>query len=421
MGSPTAECVARLTDRPLSDATRILPLPLVLADDEYTNVIVPGIVQRARALQILFHDLFAGDRTLAQGKHLVGDSLIVRACAGEGSTVDDISRLWRGRSLAEVRFVYGPDLMRDDTGNWLVLEDNIGCVGGVGDGWPVLAAYLDASGVSLHESVWPRDELESAVRAFVDDIGITPGAGDIVGLPGEAAAGALLGDDRSVERKATALAKLGLRIGGSAASERRSDGAPSAVVNLGGTMSPDFRRLEGRWFAEHRVPTLGAPGVGVLSSKILLPIVDDVIRAVFGEEPLLPTAPTTPVAVSAREAIGPLAGVVKRINGCGGSEVLFVADYDEDEVPRLRDLVASWGEGGSVCQQFVTGSVIPAAGPGSWQAFRIELRPIAYVVGAAKVVVADVPVGRATSTLGDRRGNLTRGAHYLPVLREPVP
>ncbi len=418
VASPTAECVAALTCRPLGDATRVLPLPLVLADDEYTRVIVPGVMQRARALQSLFHDLFAGERALVGRSRLVGDGLIECATAGEGCTVEEISQLWHGRSLSEVRFVYGPDLMRDDGGSWVVLEDNIGCVGGVGDGWPILAAYLGASGASLHESVWPRDELGSAVRALVDDVGITSDEGDILGLPGEPAGGALLDDDRSVERKASALARLGVRIGGSAG---HFDEAPSAVVNLGGTMSPDFRRLGGRWFGEHRVATLGAPGVGVLSSKAFLPIVDDVIRVVLGEEPLLLTAPTRPVAVSSRDVIGSLAGVVKRINGCGGSEVLFLADHDVDEVPRLRDLVASWGEGGAVWQQFVTGSVIPAAGPRSWQAFRVELRPIAYVVGAARVVVADVPVGRAMSTLGDRRGNLTRGAHYLPVLREPVP
>jgi hypothetical protein len=50
----------------------------------------------------------------------------------------------------------------------------------------------------------------------------------------------------------------------------------------------------------------------------------------------------------------------------------------------------------------------------------VEIRPVSYVLGWADVHVAEQPVAKVVSDLDPRRlNNISQGACYAPVLREP--
>jgi uncharacterized circularly permuted ATP-grasp superfamily protein len=177
-----------------------------------------------------------------------------------------------------------------------------------------------------------------------------------------------------------------------------------------------MRTVVGPLFARESIAMVNGPGLGIVASKALLPFSSDLIRHYLDEEPLLASPPTELIdrLPDARD------GVVKRVDGCEGTEVYFLVDHGGPRRSELAQLVDAWGPAGAVCQAQVEPSKLPAAGPGSWVWFRVELRPITYVLGVGDIHVSNTPIGRASLNLGERRGNLTRGAQSLAVLREAL-
>ena len=94
---------------------------------------------------------------------------------------------------------------------------------------------------------------------------------------------------------------------------------------------------------------------------------------------------------------------MKRTDGCEGSDVDFVHGDDPADRVRIEELAVRWGRSGGVVQAFVEPSRLPVGGSTSWCWFRVELRPITYVIDAGCALVGEVPVGRAALNLGDRR------------------
>jgi uncharacterized circularly permuted ATP-grasp superfamily protein len=421
---PSTEMVRQLTDRPLGDSGRILPIPLVLADHEYMDVISPGAAQRALALQRLFHDLFAGDRTIVERRRLFDHDFVRHVVAREGWSVEALTRIWTGRRLDDVRFVYGPDLLRGPDGNWLLLEDNVGCVGGMADARSVLRRYLEASGTSLHPTIPLPDDLRGAVVAFLDRAGVAVDDPDLIGFAGQSPGPGVSGTYSEAARKSAALADVGVRVR-DPEDLRAPDGTgaspPSAVVNLGGTGSGELGATVVERFAGGGLSVLNGPGVGVLGSKAFLPVLPDAIRYYLDDEPVLATPPTVfpdPLPLPNGRPL-----VVKRVDGCGGSDVFVLGDLGDIPAVRRREverLVASWGPNAAVAQEFVEGSVIAADAGDGPSAFRVEVRPLVYVVGAGVARVGATLWGRATPATADHPGNLTRGSRHLAVLREPV-
>ena len=160
---------------------------------------------------------------------------------------------------------------------------------------------------------------------------------------------------------------------------------------------------------------MNGPGIGLVANKALLAFSDELVRFYLGQEPLLSPPDTTllDLRIPRRRT------VVKRTDGCEGSDVYFVHGDDPADRVRIEELAARWGRSGGVVQAFVEPSRLPVGGSTSWCWFRVELRPITYVIDAGCALVGEVPVGRAALNLGDRRGNIVRGAHALAVLREP--
>lgn len=165
--APDAALAESLRTRPLGDDTRILAVPLVLDDREYVDVIQAGVAQRALALQQVFAALVFGtdDDLAAVGLDAgAADALL----AMHATSRDALRAMWSGSDRDGIRFVYGPDLVRDPDGCWTVLEDNVGCVGGTADSFFATARYRSAAG--LGEADEP--DLVRAVRLLLHGLGL---------------------------------------------------------------------------------------------------------------------------------------------------------------------------------------------------------------------------------------------------------
>jgi uncharacterized circularly permuted ATP-grasp superfamily protein len=416
---PAAALAEQLRDRPLDDDTRILAVPVVIDDTEYKTVIQAGVAQRARALQRLFADLVLGSGQILAAGIGLDEDLLSAILAVEHTSLKRLRYLWTGHIRDQVRFVYGPDLVRDPDGRWTVLEDNVGCVGGGADCFFVVDRYRTATGLDGCPACRPQPDLAVAVRRWLRRL--APGH--------QGAVAVVLGCDAGCDdpwamrlhenaRRRLILDMLGIPVTdrGRLGRQSKIDSQHITVVNFD---------VDGSWCDLFRLPgaaLFNAPGTGVLGNKALMPFIDDVIRFYTREEPILRTPPTRLLA----DGVLPADldnWVVKTATGCQGTEV-FVLGWQ----PRYRrDLVANWVRKkwsgvAAVAQRYVEPSRLTPAGPAAWDGYRVEIRPVTYVLNWQDAYVSEQPVGKVVSVYDARRlNNISQGACYAPVLREPCP
>jgi hypothetical protein len=177
--------------------------------------------------------------------------------------------------------------------------------------------------------------------------------------------------------------------------------------------------LASKVFRDSELPTFGAPCIGIVASKCFHALGDRLVSLYLGEKALLKT-PYTRVLRSVPADL-PDDGVLKRSNGCGGTEVFFL-DESRDEAARqaILDKVRRWGPSGAVLQERVARSVLEPRDSSDRIAASVEIRLIVYVCGWKAAFVDQIVSGRAIPTGGNRLGNLSRGAQNLPVIRELV-
>lgn len=137
-----------------------LPLPRLLTDDEL-DTLQSGVDQRARALQAFLKDHYSGEK--AYLNQLIPDEVMKRILQRTGEF------LYEGIVDPEnIRFVYGPDIIRDADGVWRVLEDNPGYVGGMGDLTRARSTLkeLNPQVAALPEQENPADFYQKMAAAF---------------------------------------------------------------------------------------------------------------------------------------------------------------------------------------------------------------------------------------------------------------
>lgn len=101
-------------------------MPRLIDSTEYDQL-KRGVEQRAKAIRAFLKDHYSGRKYYAQAGVLsqdVADRIIARS--GEGGYKGQVNP-------ATVSFFYGPDIIKDGNGQWRVIEDNMGFIGGVGD------------------------------------------------------------------------------------------------------------------------------------------------------------------------------------------------------------------------------------------------------------------------------------------------
>ncbi len=401
--------VARLlSDRPLGDDARILPAPLVLDDTEYRTRVMAGVAQRARALHGLFADLVLGSGRWLTADVGLNPRLLDDILAAEGTSLPALRHLWRGHPPAHIRFVYGPDLVRAADGRWMVLEDNVGCVGGSADAHFVVARYRAAMSLPSCPTCLGEPDLAVALAWWLRRIGRE--AARVVSVLGCQGGGVGPHVDENSRRRII-LSDLGIPLVERArlAAGSAANSGPLIVVNF--DVDDTYRDV----FSDPDTAMVNAPGTGVLGNKAFLPVVDGLIRVTTGEPPILST-PTTRL-LDGELPPDPQDWVVKSTTGCQGTEVVLLGpDSSLEQLSRQIRL----GPARAVLQRYVEPSRLTLGGHGSADGYRIEIRPICYVLDDTNVHVSEIPVGKAISVHDTRRlNNISQGAQYVPVLREP--
>ena len=281
---------------------RIFPfdlIPRIVPAEEWAQV-EQGLEQRVRALNLFLADLYGPQRILAEGVVPVELVFGSRNFRREMIGVEPAGGVYA--------HVCGVDLIRDDEGRYLVLEDNLRTPSGVSYMLEsrqalkrIFASLFDRSGVRAIDQ-YPRELLESlrsvAPRATTGDPAIvllTPGAYNSayyehsflarqMGIELVEARDLVVHRNRVFTRTTSGLQRVDVIY-------RRIDDdfldplafRPDTLLGVPGLLNA---------YRGGNVTLANAIGTGVADDKAIYPFVPDMIRFYLGEEPELPNVPT---------------------------------------------------------------------------------------------------------------------------------
>lgn len=430
---PPAAVVRDLRESPLGDDHQLVPVPLALADGEYRYEIRAGIAQRAYALQMFFADVILGRGQYLRSGTDLNPFLLGEILESVGTSLAAVRRWWSGHEPEEVRFVYAPDLVREPRGRWVVIEDNVGCVGGCADSHFVRETYGRATGLTDDGSLIDGDlrlpDFSYAVKQWLDRLGLTPSDQGVVALlsDGDALAAYLPKRFREDERRKQLVRRLGVQVIEDAEFDRLCQSPDArarlrAVVNAGVPAKKTWQLIHDVAFHQLHLPLLNSPGTLLLGHKAFLPFVEEMIRFYCGQDPILRSPPTRLL----RDGLLPDDldnWVLKTATGCQGDGVLVLKSLPPERIENIRTSVQrSWAKVPVIAQRHVELSCLRVDELGNTNTYDVELRVLAYVIGWQHVFVGEHSIGKLVLT-GSGTGGQTvfSGGAYLPVVREVTP
>ena len=405
--------------------------PRVVTGAEWDTV-TPGIAQRVRALEAFLADVYGPQRAVADG--VVPRALITSSTHFHRQAHGIVSP--NGVRI----HVSGIDLIRDETGTFRVLEDNVRVPSGVSyvlsnrramaQSFPELFATLRIRPVADY----PRRllaALRASAPADVDEptvVVLTPGVYNSAYFEHS-----LLARTMGVEL----VEGRDLFCAGGRVWMRTTQGRQRVDVV--------YRRVDDEFLdpvAFRSDSHLGSPGLlacaragtvtianavgnGVADDKLVYTYVPDLIRYYLGEEPLIANVDTwrleEPAALA--EVLDRLHElVVKPVDGSGGKGLVIGPQADAAELGRLRDQLRR-DPRGWIAQPVVQLSTVPTLVEDGLRPRHVDLRPFAVNDGervwvlpggltrvalpAGQLVVNSSQGGGSKDTwvLGDRRGS----------------
>ncbi len=365
---------------------KIMPfdlIPRIITADDW-RLIELGLAQRVRALNLFLHDIYHDQHIIVDGQ--VPAELVFGA---QGYRPE-----MRGFDvpMGVYTHVVGTDLVRNDDGQFYVLEDNLRTPSGVSyvienrrvlkRTWPALFADYDVRPVEGY----PQDLLDvlRAVAAAGTDeptaVVLTPGIYNSAyfehaflakGMGIQLVEGAdLFVDDGTVFMRTTAGRQRVDVI------YRRIDDDyldplafnDHSVLGVPGLFSA---------YRLGRVTLANAPGAGVADNKAIYAYVPCMIRYYLGEDPLLPTVRTY-LAIQADERAYILDHlhelVVKAVDGSGGYGMLVGPQASQAERDEFRDRILH-NPSGYIAQPTLSLSRAPCWVDGHFEGRHVDLRP----------------------------------------------
>jgi uncharacterized circularly permuted ATP-grasp superfamily protein len=358
---------AGLLDRP---GLPLDPVPRVLPAAEWDELKV-GLAQRVKALSAFLADAYGPRRIVQAG--VVPARVIETAEHYEPQMrgVDPPGGLWVG--------VAGLDLVREPTGEFLVLEDNLMTPSGFG----YAAAAREAVAGALDTADRPRgyDELP-ALLAGALRAGAT---GPYVIVLSEGPQNGAYWEHAWAARQigAPLVRPDELRLEGDhvlhgdrvvGAIYRRTD-ADTLHSAVGGRLAPAIRA--------GTVGVVNAFGAGVADDKLTHAYVEDMIRFYLGEEPRVRSVQTLDLArrdhlEQALDRFGEL--VIKPRAGHGGLDVLVCPLAEPAEIEERREVVRAAPERW-VAQPLIELSTHPTLVDGELAPRHVDLRPFVFMHG----------------------------------------
>lgn len=464
--SVSQEVLKAMSESPLGDKVKIYPVPLVLEDAEY-EMIRQGTSQRARALRAFFHDLFAGEQTFKNDTRFskLSDALInsVLRKILPHENLNKMRDFWKGKAITKINFAYGPDLMRANN-KWLVVEDNVGVLGGLIDTDWVENAFYNARGLSnlLHHD---QTFVGQALAEFLIDNGIQ--AADVVAFFDKeqisqekegvkaltddeiVSAAWILGNewftkaDHEDSRLIKVLRSLGVRLADSddfPALELLKLGHERPQLVFEGDPVGKWAKFIGFYRALRENTLLShfpSYGTTFLSSKVFLPFIEDFIRFYLNEEPILETVPSRLVTSSEelveiheelldRKGAAYKGKVFKHPDGAQGSNVAILSKMTQDQIRTLGQIIGTQAMmidttgvehfgAPLIIQDELEPSFIPTSKENSWLKLSVDIRPLTLVLGS-KIRVRSRPWVRGALQVGHSLNNVSQGAFELAAL-----
>ncbi len=388
-------------------------VPRVILGHEWAELRV-GLLQRARAIEAFLRDAYGDARLVTDG---VLPMQRLRDCPGWR---DEATRLPPGVVRAPVM---GFDLVRNESGGWRVLEDNVRVPSGIGfaiatrELMDAVAADLTRPARLLDPANAARQlgqTLRSCARGGGDDDAtvallsdgcnnsawfehqlLAGGAGFVLAQPGDLA----IDDGRVHCRDGRPIDVLYLRLDCELSDLRDGNDRPigAALLELA---------------AAGGVVLANAPGNGLADDKAMYCHLPDLISYYLNERPQLASVPTYRCENPAErravlERVGEL--VTKPIDGYGGSGVLIGPSASASEVVLRRREIAQNPERW-VAQEVVALSSLPSFDTDGLQPRHADLRAFVFVngTGAADVQLADLALTRVAPA-GSMMVNSSRG------------
>jgi uncharacterized circularly permuted ATP-grasp superfamily protein len=360
------------------------PVPRVLGAGEWARV-EAGLAQRVRALNAFVADVYGERRIVAEG--VVPERVIETADYLEPAMqgVQPVGGLWIG--------IAGLDLVRDDQGRFLVLEDNVRTPSGF--------AYAAAArrATVAHLEVTPADRPRT-LDALPDMLWATFGAA----CPAAGRPRAVVltdGEDNPAHYEHAWTAEvLGvplvlpeeLDLEGVDVVYRRTN-ADRLDTGVGELLFEPMR--------EGRIGVVNAFGTGVADDKLSHAYVEDMIRFYEDEEPLLPSVETfdlgrPEVLERALDVFDEL--VIKPRGGYGGEGIAVLPHANPPDRERVREAVREAPQD-YVAQRMVMLSTHPTVIDGRLAPRHIDLRP--YVFLGADGHVRTLPGGLTRVAFGE--------------------
>ncbi len=392
---------------------RIFPfdlIPRIVPADDWAHV-ERGLTQRIRALNLFLGDLYGPQRILVEG--IIPSELVFgsRNLRREMIGVEPPGGIFA--------HVAGIDLIRDDEGRYLVLEDNLRTPSGVSYMLEsrqalkrIFAALFERSGVrsidqyprELHETL--RSVAPSGAGSDPSIVLLTPGAHNSayyehsflarhMGIELVESHDLVVHRNRVFRRTTKGLQRVDVIY-------RRIDDdfldplafRPDSLLGVTGLVNA---------YRAGNVTLANAVGTGVADDKAVYPYVPEMIRFYLGEEPVLPNVPTLvgtdPVErEEILERIDEL--VVKAVDQSGGYGMLIGPAATPAERAEFRRRVAAEPRN-YVAQPTVSLSRHPTFVRGGLHGCHVDLRP--FVLSGAHGVRI-VPGGLTRTAL--REGSL---------------
>jgi uncharacterized circularly permuted ATP-grasp superfamily protein len=378
----------------------VCPMPRLIEASEW-RLLEPGLAQRARALSAFVCDAYGARAIVADG--VMPASVIDEAEGYEPALAG------RWPTGVQPLGVVGMDVVRDRSGELLVLEDNVRTPSGysyaVATRNAVLAALEEwaprVHGAGGAAPVAIEQATVDGLRAVLTDAAVAAGQPDgrIVVLtdgPGAAAfyehrvAAAWLGAPLVTLDQ---LERRGDELWLPAADERVAcvyrrteverlydeSGRPTTVGEL--LLEP--------WLAGH-LAVVNALGAGVADDKLAHAYVERMIGFYLGEEPLLRSVPTLDLtgAAARAEVLADLrAHVIKPRHGHGGHGVVICAHAEAADIKRVAAKLRRPGSGKRyIAQRTVQLSTAPTIVAGALAERHVDLRPYVFATRAAATV-----------------------------------
>lgn len=358
-------------------AFRADPVPRLLDPGEW-ELLAGGLAQRIRALDAFVADVYAERRCVADGvlpAHVLDATPYLEQDLTGSAPV---AGAWIS--------VAGFDVVRDEDGTLLVLEDNVRTPSGMAYAMAVSEAVSEVLGVEPSSGL---EECASALRRCLE--ATNPGDdGALVLLTDGPDNSAYYEHRRLADEAGLELVELDdLRRDGDGL--RLADGSPVRAVYRRTEQdglrpadpSADVAGLLLEPWRAGRVGMVNCYGTGVADDKSVYAHVDDMVRYYLAEEPRVRSVPTYDLTDADRlqEALDRLPDLVaKPRDGAGGEGVVIGPTASADQLAAtrqaMRDEPTRW-----IVQDVVSLSTQPTIVDGVPQPRHVDLRPFVFFDG----------------------------------------